>query len=489
MNESVLEADYVIVGAGAVGLAMADTFVAETSASIVIVDRRAKPGGHWNDAYPFVRLHGAAIVYGVNSLPLGTGRIDEVGLNRGHHELASGDELCAYFDRVMRERLLPSGRVRWLPLHDVDEAGLAVSRIGAGRRRLVARRRWIDATWADTQVPATHGPGFGVAPGVVCLSPSALTQWRRPAAGHVIIGGGKTAMDTALWLLENGADPDAITWIRPREPWVLNRAHMQPTATFARQTVAALASEFEAARDAASLPDLFERLEAGRLLQRIDRKVSPTAYRCAIVSEAELAQLRRIDRVVRLGHVRAIEPDRIVLDHGEVPTSPRHVHVHCSADGLPRTPAQPMFQGHRVVPQYVRRCSPTFSAALIAHLEATLDDEDEKNALCEPVSIPHAPLDWLRMHLETARNQARWARRPELQAWLRRSRLEAYSSMFERLRQQADPQLPALLGRLRDARAAGLARMAQLLHDAEATQGDAGPTATPAGEPTAVPAP
>ncbi len=471
MSEHTLEADYVIVGAGAVGMAMADTLTAETAARVVIVDRRARPGGHWNDAYPFVRLHGPSMTYGVNSTPLGSGRIDTVGLNAGLNELASGAEICAYYDRVMRETLLPSGRVTWLPLHDVDEDGVAISLVNGQRRRLVARRRWVDATQADTQVPATHGPRFAVALGVTCLTPTELTQWQQPAAGHVIVGGGKTALDTALWLLEHGVDPDAITWIRPREAWLLNRANVQPTATFAHQTLAAMVAELEAARDATSLPDLFVRLEAAGLLQRIDPSVQPTMYRCAVVSEAELAQLRRIRNVVRLGHVQAIETDRIVLDRGEIPTSARHVHVHCSAGGLPRGPVQAVFQGQRVVPQYVRRCSPAFSAAFIAHLDATLDDEQEKNALCEPVLVPQVPIDWLRMHLQTAKNQMRWSQRGDLQGWLRRSRLEAYTGLFERMQSEADPAWEALQTRLKQVRGPGYERMAELLRAANGAPG------------------
>jgi hypothetical protein len=327
----------------------------------------------------------------------------------------------------------------------------------------VARRRWVDATQADTQVPATHGPRFAVADGVICLTPTELTQWRQPAAGHVIVGGGKTAMDTALWLLAQGVDPDAITWIRPRETWLLNRANVQPTAAFAHQTLAAIVTELEAARDATSLPDLFDRLEAARLLQRIDPSVQPTMYRCAIVSEAELVQLRRIRNVVRLGHVQAIAIDRIVLEHGEIASSARHVHVHCSAGGLPRGPVQPVFQGRRIVPQYVRRCSPSFSAAFVAHLDATMDDEVEKNALCEPVVVPQVPLDWLRMHLQTAKNQLRWSRHPALQDWLRRSRLEAYTGLFEGMQSEADPTWGTLQARLRQVRGPGYERMAELL--------------------------
>lgn len=480
MNEQTLEADYVIVGAGAVGMAMADTLAAETSARIVLVDRRARPGGHWNDAYPFVRLHGPSAIYGVNSMPLGSGQIDETGLNAGLNELASGAEICAYYDRVMQDRLLPTGRVTWLPLHDVDEDGVATSLVNGQRQRLVARRRWVDATQADTQVPATHAPRFAVAEGVTCLTPTELTQWQHPAAGHVIVGGGKTAMDTALWLLAQGVDPGTITWIRPREAWLLNRANVQPTAAFAHQTLAAIVAELEAARDATSLPDLFDRLEAARLLQRIDPSVQPTMYRCAIVSEAELVQLRRIRNVVRMGHVKAIEPDCIVLDHGEIPTSTRHVHVHCSAGGLPRGPVQPVFQGPRIVPQYMRRCSPTFSAAFIAHMEATMDDGHEKNALCGPVLVPKVPLDWLRMHLQTAQNQLRWSQRPELQDWFRDSRLEAYTGLFGRMQSEADPAWVALQARLKKARGPGYERMAELLRAAGATPGSRRGT-TPAG--------
>lgn len=469
MSDTIREVDYVIVGAGAVGMAMADTLTAETSATVAIVDRRARPGGHWNDAYPFVRLHGPSMTYGVNSLPLGTGLIDTTGLNAGLNELARGSEICAYYERVMQQLLLPSGRVTWLPLHDVDEDGVAISLVNGQRQRLVARRRWVDATQADTQVPATHRPRFPVAEGATCLTPTELTQWDRPVAGHVIVGGGKTALDSALWLLEQGVDPDAITWIRPREAWLLNRANVQPTTPFAHQTMAAMVRELEVARDAASLPELFAGLEAAQLLQRIDTTVQPTMYRCAVVSKAELTQLRRIRNVVRLGRVKRIELNRIVLEQGEIPTSARHVHIHCSAGGLPRGPVQPVFQGQRIVPQYLRRCSPTFSAAFIAHLEATIEDDDAKNALSEPVPVPQVPLDWLRMHLQTTRNQAAWSQSAELQNWLRQSRLEAYAGLFARLHSQADPAWEDLQTRLRHARAPGLNRMATLLNSATET--------------------
>ncbi len=62
-----LETDYLVVGAGAMGMAFTDTLVTETDAQVVIVDRGHAPGGHWNRAYPFVRLHQPSAYYGVNS--------------------------------------------------------------------------------------------------------------------------------------------------------------------------------------------------------------------------------------------------------------------------------------------------------------------------------------------------------------------------------------------------------------------------------------
>jgi cation diffusion facilitator CzcD-associated flavoprotein CzcO len=52
-----LETDYLVVGAGAMGMAFVDSLVEHGDADVVMVDRRHRPGGHWLDAYPFVQLH------------------------------------------------------------------------------------------------------------------------------------------------------------------------------------------------------------------------------------------------------------------------------------------------------------------------------------------------------------------------------------------------------------------------------------------------
>ena len=62
-----LETDYLVVGAGAVGMAFVDTLLDHSDADVVMIDRRHRPGGHWLDSYPFVQLHQPSTNYGVNS--------------------------------------------------------------------------------------------------------------------------------------------------------------------------------------------------------------------------------------------------------------------------------------------------------------------------------------------------------------------------------------------------------------------------------------
>ena len=189
-----IDADYLIVGTGAMGMAFTDTLFTESDASVVMVDRHARPGGHWNDAYPFVRLHQPSSFYGVNSRPLGDDRIDQVGGNAGLYELASGTEVVTYFDAVMRQRFLPSGRVQWLPRHQYLGEGRARSLV-TGETVQITATKTVDATYMNVKVPSQTAPAFDVAPGVVCVPLNELPALDEPPAAWVVVGAGKTGMD------------------------------------------------------------------------------------------------------------------------------------------------------------------------------------------------------------------------------------------------------------------------------------------------------
>ena len=117
-GDSKLETDYLVVGAGALGMAFVDALIEHSDADVVMVERRHRPGGHWLDAYPFVQLHQPSRFYGVNSTPLGQDRTEAEGTDTGFYERASGAEICGYFDEIMRHRFLASGRVRFFPMCD-----------------------------------------------------------------------------------------------------------------------------------------------------------------------------------------------------------------------------------------------------------------------------------------------------------------------------------------------------------------------------------
>jgi hypothetical protein len=149
-----IDTDYLIIGAGAVGMAFADTLLDETDAHITIVDRHGKPGGHWNDAYPFVALHQPSAFYGVNSTQLGSGEKDVAGLNKGYYELATGSEVNSYFERVMHQRFIPSGRVSYFPMSDYLGDGRFVSLLSGQETTVNIARKTVDATYYGTSHPA-----------------------------------------------------------------------------------------------------------------------------------------------------------------------------------------------------------------------------------------------------------------------------------------------------------------------------------------------
>ena len=102
----------------------------------------------------------------------------------------------------------------------------------------------------------------------------------------------------------------------------MNRAFLQSGELVGR-FLEGLSLQLEAAAQAASLDDLFARLEAAEQLLRVDRSVQPTKYNGATVTAAEIEALRRIEDVVRLGQVRRIERDAIVLERGQGPDEAR----------------------------------------------------------------------------------------------------------------------------------------------------------------------
>ncbi|MBV8951461.1 MAG: hypothetical protein JOZ99_11335 [Actinobacteria bacterium] len=421
-GSSNIETDYLVVGAGALGMGFVDTLIEHSDADVVMVERRHRPGGHWLDSYPFVQLHQPSMNYGVNSTRLGQDRVEDGGLDRGFYERASGAEICGYYDEIMRHRFLASGRVRFFPMCDYTGEGRFRSRVTGADVDVTVRCNTVDATYMETRVPATDGPPFGVADGVTCIPVGALTRLTEPAAGYVIIGAGKTAIDAVSWLLDQRVAPEDITWIRPRDTWILNRRYFQPGDGVV-PTFEGVVLELEAVAACDSIEQVYEELEAHDVVMRLDRAVQPSMLKGATSSAGEVDALRRVENVVRLGRVRQIERDAIVLDEGSIPTTSRHVHVHCASHGLSDKPPVPIFGAGTITLQVITRVSLSLSAGLIGFVEASGRPAPEKNRLCRPNAWPHTPFDWARHLLTGMKTEMEWPGAPDVVEWVEASRL------------------------------------------------------------------
>jgi hypothetical protein len=452
----VLEADYVVVGAGAMGMAFTDALIDHADVRVVLVDRRHSVGGHWLDAYPFVRLHQASAFYGVPSTLLGAARIQQEGPEKGLHERASAPQICAYYERVLRERMLPSGRVSFFPGCEYVGGGAFVSQVSGKRFEVRGRPRIVDTTYLAPVIPALTPPPFAVGDGARVVPVNELVNLDSAPSEYVIVGSGKTATDAVIWLTDNGVDPDAIVWVRPRDPWMLNRAVVQPNpAVFIRMG----ADTLEAATAAGSPDDLFLRLEDAGIMLRIDRSVTPTMAKTPTLAEWELDRLRTVERVVRRGHLRQVATGRLLLDGGEETIAGDAVVVHCAGDGLPAKPPVPVWSEDAIRLQPLRSGFPCFAAGITGFVEAMLDSDEEKNRLCPPSRYGNNPTDWCEMQALGGRSAMSFGSNPDIKAWANTLALNPSRVTPE---QAGQPDVTAAMGRFGAAVGPGLAALARL---------------------------
>jgi len=457
-----VRSDYLVIGAGATALAFVDSVFHQTEATFTIVDRRDLPGGHWNDAYPFVRLHQPARMYGVASLPFGDIGIEQVGSNRGLAPLASGAQVSGHFHEFVYETLLQSGRVTYLPLTEYRGDGECVSLL-SGEVTRVSAPVTVDATLMEATIPLTHQRSFEVAPGAACVAPNSLS---RVAAGYrhfAVLGAGKTALDVVNWLLGNGVAHGQVTWVRPRDAWLYNREFCQPGPHFMAETARLQSAQYEAIATATSLEDLGPRLEAAEMWFRIDHDVLPSMFHGATVSRAELEQARLVRDVVRGSHVKAVEPDQLVLEGGDHPLPPGTLTIDCTASGLGNNVGvvQPVFSTGRIALQMLRQYQPTFSSALIGHIEVNVPDEAARAAMTNVASMTDTVADWVAGVATTMRNQAAWLGEPAVRDWLATCRLDLTSSWND---PAVTPEaLTATVGQLRSYIPAAMQNIPRLL--------------------------
>jgi hypothetical protein len=392
----------------------------DPTATVAVVDRRAQPGGHWVDAYPYVRLHQPAIFYGVGSMPLGSGGRD----------LASKPVILDYYGAV-QNALEATGRCHFLLEHSYEGEGRCRSLTDPTQVvTLSPRRRLVDTVYIEVSVPSTRPPPFPVAPKCTVVPLNVLETLDQKWQRYVVIGAGKTGMDAILQLLSLGVEADRITWIVSRDPWLIIREQIWPAAL--ARSVGAQARVLSRSR---TWQDIYTGFEGLGIFARIWPGREATCFRCATLNTQEIEQVRRVEHVVRMGHVQRIDADAILLDEGTLPTGPDVLHVDCTAQGLPSWPPRPIFEPHRITLQTVAFCQPAASAALVAVAELSLPDDEARNEALLSVLPPSRPEDFLSSLPAFYRNGRAVLRHGAMRRFMLRNRLSLFNhfSLWEGL--------------------------------------------------------
>src|SRR6476620_1043164 len=174
-----LETDYLVVGAGAMGMSFADALIDHADVHVTLVDRRHAAGGHWQDAYPFVQLHQASLFYGVASTVLGSGTVQQEGPEAGLQERARRSEIQNYYDEILYRRFIGSGRVTFLGGNEYQSDGSVhevTSLVSGEITRVEVRRRVVDAAYVSPTIPATTRAPFDAADGVRVIAVNELAR-------------------------------------------------------------------------------------------------------------------------------------------------------------------------------------------------------------------------------------------------------------------------------------------------------------------------
>lgn len=289
-----------------------------------------------------------------------------------------------------------------------------MSLVSGARVTVPQHCRIVNAHYLAPTIPAELPPPFDVEDGARVIPVNDLARLEEAPGEYVVAGAGKTATDACVWLLAHGVDPDRITWVRPREPWMFDRAVVQPDPAIFLGMVADL---MESARASTSPEDFFLRLEDAGIMLRIDRDRVPTMAKAPTLARWELEHLRTIEHVVRHGHLVSVEPGRLGFADASEAVARDALVVHCAAEGLRYPPLVPIWGPDEITLQPIRAGFPCFGAALAGYVEATRDDDAAKNRLCAPTPYGDSMRQWVAMTVMGGISAAAATSEPDVKAW------------------------------------------------------------------------
>jgi hypothetical protein len=133
--------------------------------------------------------------------------------------------------------------------------------------------------------------------------------------------------------------------------------------------------------------------------------------------------------------------------------------VHCAASGLQYPPLVPLWSPDKIRLQSIRAGFPCFNAALAGYVEATRDDDRERNRLCPPNTFPDHPANWVEMQFRGVLATRSYGAEPDIAEW---TNLCALNPSRVDPSQRDDPAVRAAAARLAAAAELGLPRLSEL---------------------------
>jgi hypothetical protein len=355
MNATQLTCDYLVVGAGAAAIAFIDTLLTRhpsTSIKIVLVDKNPIPGGHWVNAYGYVRLHQPSIVYGVASRQL-EGNWMKLLLGRltlPWNHRASKDEILGYYASYIQDKVA-AGQIQYFPnslYHFHQENGdgeeehtHCFSSMDGSRYSIQVKTKLINGVLGESIIPSLSPVNFHVDDGVQVATPNQIFDGHqlvdsKKTKHFVVLGCGKTAMDTVVFLQRDmKVRPDQISWIIPNDVWMIRRGSGSPWSWHE-----ALLEHSNDVHEASMS------LERRGVFARLDPDIEPTRFRFPVVGEDELKLMQLVKNRIRRGRVTGItkqnETGRIIVAFGsdqetwtpdKTIDSTDLIFVHCTSPG------------------------------------------------------------------------------------------------------------------------------------------------------------
>jgi len=314
-TEKILDCDYLIVGAGAAPLPFIDTLLTELpDTKIILIDKKGAPGGHWVDAYGYVRLHQPSVVYGIASKQLEGNwlkcMITNFILPWNHR--ANKTEVLSYFSDFVKEKeqidFYPNCVYNFDNKEDDSEDNIhSFSSVdGSVSYKVNVNVKLIDATKGENIIPHDSPLQFPVDDEVRVMTPNQVYDSYEGNSDekslmlknkYVVLGAGKTGMDCIVYLQRTmKIDPANIAWVISNDVWMTKLEGGGNPKDWTRTLV-----ENDNDINKAAL----EMEEKGKMV-RIDKNVMPTVFKFPVIPSDDLKILQDVKTIIRRGRATAI---------------------------------------------------------------------------------------------------------------------------------------------------------------------------------------